>query len=176
MAKSKYGKYICTELIKDIPLPDYREWERDMIGKGLVDGYRRGMEHIVWTDTKVVPGAFYSEIVWLWSPSMPNQRPRPQFTEAELKKLREQNPKAPQGMPPHKHPFPELLSFFGLDLEHPEELNGEVEFWMEDEKYVFDKSFVVYIPPNVMHCPLKVQYGTAKGYFHYTIGPGEMYV
>ena len=34
MADSKYGKYICTELKKDVPLPPYREWERDMIGGG----------------------------------------------------------------------------------------------------------------------------------------------
>ena len=176
MAKSKYGKYICTELTKNIPLPAYREWERDMIGEGLVDGYRRGMEHVVWTDTKVVPGAFYSEIVWLWSPSMPNQRPRPKLSEAEIKKMMEKNPQAAQGVPPHAHPFPELLSFFGLDMDHPEELNGIVEFWLEDEKYIFDKSFVVYIPPNVTHCPLKVQHKTGKGFFHYTIGPGEMYV
>jgi len=173
MAKSKYGKYICTELMKNVPLPPYREWERDMIGDGLVDGFHRGMEHVVWTDSNVVPGGFYSEIVWLWGQKMPNQRPRPKLSEAEIKKMMKRP--GGQGVPPHAHPFPELLSFFGLDFEHPEELNAEVEFWLEDEKYVMTKSFVVYIPSNVTHCPLKVNI-KGKGLFHYTIGPGGEYV
>ncbi|OGO00845.1 MAG: hypothetical protein A2Y58_05480 [Chloroflexi bacterium RBG_13_51_52] len=177
MAKTKYGHLICTELMPNVPLPPYREWERDMIGDGPVDGYHRGMEHVVWTDENVVPGGFYSEIVWLWGQKMPNQRPRSRPTEAEIKEMIKKNPQmaqAAQGVPPHAHPFPELLSFFGLDLEHPEELNGEVEFWLEDEKYILTKSFVVYIPPNVTHCPLKVRMET--GLFHYTIGPGAMYI
>jgi hypothetical protein len=174
MAKSKYGHLICTELMKNVPLPPYREWERDMIGEGLVNGFHRGMEHVVWTDANVVPGGFYSEIVWIWGQKMPNIQPRPRFSEAELKKIRAQNPQAAQGVPPHAHPFPELLSFFGLDMDHPERLNAEVEFWMEDEKYVMDKSFVVYIPAGVTHCPLKVTVDT--GLFHYTIGPGGEYI
>ena len=80
MAKSKYGKYICTELAQNIPLPVYREWERDMIGDGLWDGYHRGLEHVVWTDAKVMPGSFYSEMVWQWPSTWPNQRPRPKLT------------------------------------------------------------------------------------------------
>ena len=172
MAKTKYGHLICTELMPDVPLPPYREWERPMIGDGLVDGYHRGMEHVVWTDEMVVPGGFYSEIVWLWGQKMPNQRPRPQLTPEQIKEMAKRP--GGQGVPPHAHPFPELLSFFGLDMEHPEKLNAEVEFWMEDEKYVFDKSFCVYIPPNVTHCPLRVNLQT--GLFHYTIGPGATYI
>ena len=65
MAESKYGKYICTELKKDIKLPGYRDFETTMIGQGKVEGLRRAMEHVVWTDTEVMPGSFYSECVWL---------------------------------------------------------------------------------------------------------------
>jgi hypothetical protein len=172
MAKSKYGHLICTELMPNVPLPTYREWERPMIGDGPVDGFHRGMEHVVWTDEKVVPGGFYSEIVWLWGQSMPNQRPRPKLTPEQIKEM--MSKPGGQGVPPHAHPFPELLSFFGLDMDHPEKLNAEVEFWLEDEKYVMDKSFVVYIPANVTHCPLKVNMQT--GLFHYTIGPGATYI
>ena len=146
MAESKYGKFICTELIPNIPLPDYREWERDMIGKAWHEGYRRGMEHIVWTDGSVIPGAFYSEIVWLWGKDMPNQRQGPRMTEEEMKAFLEKYPAAAQGVPPHAHPFPELLSFFGPDPDNPEELGCEVEFWLEDEQYFMTRSFVVYIP------------------------------
>jgi len=63
----KYDKYICTELKPNIPLPPYREWERDMIGDGPWEGYHRSLEHVVWTDASVIPGCFYSEMVWQWS-------------------------------------------------------------------------------------------------------------
>ena len=173
MAESKYGKYICTDLAKNIPLPVYREWERDMIGDGLWEGYHRGLEHVVWTDKDVVPGCFYSEMVWQWPQTFPNQRPRPALTPAQLEEARKKL--GGNGVPPHAHPFPELLSFFGTDIDHPEELNGEVEFWLEDEKHVFTRSFVVYIPANVTHCPLKI-HRMDRPFFHYTIGPGGSYV
>jgi hypothetical protein len=173
MADTKYGKYICTELKKNVPLPVYREWERDMIGDGLWDGFHRGLEHVVWTDSEVMPGSFYSEMVWQWPNTWPNQRPRPKLTPQE--QIEAAKKPGGQGVPPHAHPFAELLSFFGTDFDHPEELNGEVELWLEDEKYVFTKSFVVYIPANVTHCPLKV-HRMDKPFFHYTIGPGNMYV
>ncbi len=171
MAKSKYEKYICTDLKKGIKLPKYREWEKDLIGqgkftKGEYKGFRRRMEHVIWMDAEVIPGAFYSECVWFWH-NMPNQAPMPERTPEQMKN-------AP-GVPPHAHPFPELLSYFGTDFEHPEQLNGIVEFWLEDEKFVFDKSFVVYIPANMVHCPLRPHSFTRPA-FHYTIGPGEMYV
>jgi hypothetical protein len=166
MAESKYGKYICTELKKNIDLPVYREWEKDIIGQGKQKGFRRGMEHVVWTDAEVMPGAFYSECVWLWPSTFPDQMPRPAMTPEQMKNA---------GVPPHAHPFPELLSFFGTDMEHPEELYGEVEFWLEDEKFILDKSFVVYIPAGMTHCPLRTL-RNERGFFHFTIGPGEMYV
>ena len=59
-------------------------------------GQRRRMEHLVWMDTNVIPGAFYAEAVWFW--------PQPQIIDPEAAK------KHP-GIPPHSHPFPELLSY-----------------------------------------------------------------
>ena len=101
MAESKYGKYICTELKKNVPLPPYREWERDMIGDGLWDGYHRGLEHVVWTDAEVMPGSFYSEMVWQWPQSWPNQRPRPRLTPEQMKEAAKRP--GGQGVPPHAH-------------------------------------------------------------------------
>jgi hypothetical protein len=49
-----------------------------------------------------------------------------------------------------------------------------VEFWIEGEKYVFDKSFVLYIPAGVVHCPFTLH--MEDSFFHYTIGPGGEYV
>jgi hypothetical protein len=33
-------------------------------------------------------------------------------------------------------------------MDNPKDLGCQVEIWIEDEKYVFDKSFVVYVPAN----------------------------
>ena len=111
------------------------------------------MEHMVWMDSNVIPGAFYAEAVWFWPQA------RPEVIDPEEAKKR-------PGIPPHSHPFPELLSYYGTDMAHPEELYCEVEFWMEDEKYVFEKSFVVYIPEGVVHCPIKM-HNMKKPIFHF---------
>lgn len=161
MPEGKYGKYIVTEFYDKFELPAERAWEKPIMGRGLLDGQRRRMEHMVWMDTNVIPGAFYAEAVWFWP------LPRPQVVNPEQAK------NAP-GIPPHVHPFPELLSYYGTDMEHPNELYADVEFWLEDEKYVFNKSFVVYIPEGVKHCPLKM-YNMTKPIFHFTMGPGQEY-
>jgi hypothetical protein len=171
--KSKYGKYICTRFVPNIPLPPYREWEREMLGDDPWDGYHRALQHIVWTDAKVIPGAFYSEMVWHWNHKYPGMRPPVVLTPAQLEEAKKKP--GGGGVPPHAHPFPELLTFFGTDPNKPDDLRGEVEFWMGDEKYVFTKSFVAYIPTGVTHCPLRF-HRMDDSFFHYTIGPGGSYV
>ena len=164
MAESKYGKYIITELTEDIQLPGFRAGERGMLGQGEVDGKRRFMEHVFWLDSNVIPGAFYGEAVWFWP-----QGARPVIKEVSPEEARK-NPV----LAPHSHPFPELLSYYGTNMDGPSDLGGEVEFWLEDEQYVFDKSFCVYIPANVKHCPLKMR-RIDRPMFHFTMGPGEQY-
>jgi hypothetical protein len=161
MSEGKYGKYVTTELYTDFDLPPEREWERAIMGRGLLDGKRRFMEHMVWMDSNVIPGAFYAEAVWFWPEGMP-------------KVINPEDAEKHPGIPPHSHPFPELLSYYGTDMEHPQELYGQVEFWMEEEKYVFEKSFVVYIPAGVVHCPLKM-FNVTRPIFHYTMGPSQKY-
>jgi hypothetical protein len=147
-------------------LPLHRERERDIIGQGNIGGKRRMMEHVIWMDSEVIPGAYYSECVWFWSQNMPNQMARPVLTPEQIK--------GGGGVPPHAHPFPELLSFFGTDMEHPELLNGVIEFWLEDEQFLLDRSFVVYIPAGMKHAPLRMP-AVNRPLFHFTIGPGETY-
>jgi hypothetical protein len=161
MAEGKYGKYIVTELFNNFDLPPEREWERSIMGRGMLDGQRRRMEHMTWMDSRVVPGSFYAEAVWFWPESMRNV-----ITPDSARKT--------PGIPPHIHQFPELLSYYGTDMEHPEELYCQVEFWLEEEKFVFDKSFIVYIPEGVNHCPLKM-YNLSRPLFHFAMGPGQSY-
>lgn len=57
---------------------------------------------------------------------------------------------------PQMHDWDEYLLYMGFDPEHPEELGGEVEFWMEGEKHVFDKTTVIFIPAYFWHCPVYI--------------------
>jgi hypothetical protein len=153
MAESKYGKYIVTELKENIELPGFRRGEK--IGQGLVDGVRRRMEHVIWMDSEVVPGSFYSECVWFWPGKMP--------------------PRGAAGGPPaHTHPFDEVITFFGTNFEDPHDLCGEIELWLEDEKFLLTKSFLAYVPAGMKHCPLKIL-RIDRPIFHFTLSPAKMY-
>ena len=165
MAESKYGKYICTELKQGVVMPGYKGPQK--IGQGYVDGYRMGMEHVIWMDGEVLPGAFYAECTWMWPPSFPGQRPRKALTREEIEKM--------PGIAPHAHAFSEVLTMFGSNINDPSDLCGEVEFWLEDEQFFLTKSFLVYIPAGMRHCPLKM-YRQDGPIYHYTTGPGQSYV
>ena len=164
MAESKYGKYICTDLKQGVVMPGYKGPQT--IGQGMMDGFRRPLEHVIWMDGEVIPGAFYAEVNWQWPPSMPGQRPR-LFTPEMVKKM--------PGIQPQAHKFTEILTMFGTNFDDPTDLGAEVEFWLEDEKFMIDKSFLAYIPAGMVHCPLKM-YRFDRPIFHYTTGPGQIYV
>ena len=93
MAESKYGKYICTDLKQGVVMPGFKGDQT--IGQGYLDGYRRGLEHVIWMDGEVIPDAFYAECTWMWSPDMKDQRPRPILTPEEAKKNAGHHPPFP---------------------------------------------------------------------------------
>jgi len=165
MPESKYGKYIQTELKQNIKLPGFRGREAPSIGQGLLNGQRRVMEHLFWLDKEVFPfpDAFYSEIVWFWPQAIPKGRI---ITPEEAAKS--------PGVPAHAHPFPEILCYLGTDMDDPYNLNGEIEFWLGDEKFNLTRSFLVYIPAKMKHCPLR-HLRMEKPLFHFTMGPGQEY-
>ena len=163
MAESRYGKYICTDLKEGVVMPGFKGPQT--IGQGYLDGYRRPLEHVIWMDGEVIPGAFYAECTWQWPPSMKYQRPRV-ISPEEAKKW--------PGIQPHTHDFHEVLTMFGTNFDDPTDLCGEVEFWLEDEKFIIDKSFIAYIPAGMTHCPLKTLRQDAP-FFHYTIGLTQKY-
>jgi hypothetical protein len=57
---------------------------------------------------------------------------------------------------PHSHPHPEVLAWFSSDMNAPNELGGVVEIYMgeEMEHHVITKSTILYLPPDLIHCPL----------------------
>ena len=165
MAESKYGKYICTELKHIEKMPDYKGPQK--IGQGFDDeGFRLSMEHINWMDREVIAGAFYAESTWMWPSTFEGQRKVPMIT----RKMAEKMP----GIAAHSHNFSEVLTIFGTNPEDPTYLGAAIEFWLEDEKFILDKSFLVYIPAGMIHCPLKM-WDFKSPMFHYTVGPGQIY-
>jgi hypothetical protein len=158
MAESKYGKYICTELKENIKLPGFRPGE---ILTPLPPGQRRRMNHVIWMDSEVIPGALYSECVWFFPESMRNVE--------EQKRIN--NGGGPQA---HTHRFSEIITFFGTNYDDPHDLCGEVELWLEDEQHILTNSFLCYVPAGMKHCPLKLR-RIDRPMFHFTIGPGKQY-
>lgn len=157
----QYDKYICTTLQKRHMLPGPTPEERDKLA---ATGKRISMEHILWVDNEVIPGAYYGETTFIWPSSYPGQ-----ITREEQMKL----PTNDKPMFPHAHDFPELLSWWGTDPDHPED-TGSMGMIMGDETIPLDKSWVAYIPAGMLHMPTMGGGGkrTSRPVCHWTSGPG----
>jgi hypothetical protein len=94
--------------------------------------YNKRATRILWLEDEIIEGASSVILSWYWKP-----------TEQE-------------GTPSHVHDFDEIIGFIGSDPQNPRELYGEVEFWLEDEKYLIDKSCLIFVPKGLRHCPLRV--------------------
>jgi hypothetical protein len=95
-------------------------------------GYATRATRVMWLEDEIIKGASSVIISWYWK-----------ATEKE-------------GSPSHLHDFDEIVGFIGNDPDNPADLGGEVEFWMEDEKYLLTKSCLIWVPAGVRHCPLRV--------------------
>jgi hypothetical protein len=95
--------------------------------------YNKRATRILWLEDFVIPGSPSIILSWYWK-----------ATETE-------------GSPSHTHDFNEVVGFLGSDPQNPHDLGGEVEFWLEDEKYLLTKSCLIYVPKGLRHCPLTVK-------------------
>ena len=87
---------------------------------------------MMWLGDGVIKGTPYVEAVWLWKGAA--------------------DPSG--GFPQHVHDHDEILGFFGTDTENVYDLGGEIEFWLEDEKYLLTKSCLIFVPKGMKHCPI----------------------
>jgi hypothetical protein len=94
--------------------------------------YRQRATRILWLEDEILEGASSVILSWYWKAT------------------------AKEGSPSHVHDFDEIVGFVGNDHENPSDLGGEIEFWMEDEKYMLDKTCLIWIPGGLRHCPLRV--------------------
>ncbi len=160
----KYDKYICTTLQKRHMLPGPTPEQRDRLA---AEGKRVSMEHVLWIDADVIPGAYYGESTWIWPGDYPHQ--------VSWQELVKQGMPAP-GMYPHVHDFPELLSWWGTDPDHPEDTNS-MAMLMGDEVIPLERSWLAYIPANLPHMPTRAAGTkvTRKPVCHWVSGPGGVY-
>lgn len=77
--------------------------------------------------------------------------------------------------PAHTHETDEIIGFFGGDPHHPDELGGEIEFWLEDEQYIIDQSCFIFAPRGMVHGPLVIR-RVDRPFFHFTTMVGGQYV
>ena len=130
MAARKYEKYIITENIRTAPPPPgfvRRREEQKKLGN--------------WTDetdmfclnSDLIPGAFYIDAHWMW------EKHGTGGLQTEIA---------------HAHDWNEVLLFIAGNRQNPRELNGEIEFWLEDEQYIIHNSCIIYVPAGMSHLPL----------------------
>lgn len=87
---------------------------------------------MMWLGNQIIKGSPYVEAVWLWKGAA--------------------DPSG--GFPQHVHDYDEILGFFGTDTENVYDLGGEIEFWLDDEKYMLTRSCLIFVPKGMKHCPI----------------------
>jgi hypothetical protein len=87
---------------------------------------------IVKLDNAIIAGSFHMGFIWALNASSHKQ-----------------------DLEAHTHDCIEILGWIGTDWNNPRDLGGEIEFWLEDEKYILKNSCIIYIPKGIKHCPLK---------------------
>ncbi len=119
--------------------------------------YERFGKRVHWIDANNMPGAFQMNTSWWYKPN---------------KALLDQP--GTMASKPHSHPFPEILGFYGSDPENPFDLGGEVEFTIDGETHVITKSTMVFLPPNLPHCPIYVL-KCDRPIFHFSVVMNSVY-
>jgi hypothetical protein len=147
MNPQKYALNFITHGKTGLKLPEFRP--------ELPDEFAY---HLAYLDGEVVPGAgFHVDFIWF--------RPREKVGEITGNVLVEK---------PHSHPFNEVITFIGSNPDDIHDLCGEVEFWIDGEQHIIDKSFMAFIPAGLNHAPINIR-RIDRPILHYIAGPGKMY-
>ena len=110
----------------------YRASEQEKIRDTARPDRIERLARIVKLDSDIIPGSFHIGFVWALGASTQKEE-----------------------LGAHVHDYNEVLGWIGTDWKNPHDLGGEVEFWIEDEKYILKNSCIIFIPKGVKHGPLK---------------------
>jgi hypothetical protein len=128
LTERKYAKYILTEdrMQHNLHPEIKKKLEEQKRAGNYVDE-----ELLFGIDDSVIKGAFYVGCAVHWEViGEPVERE-----------------------PGHRHDFDEVIGFVGTVKDRPRDLGGEIEYWIEDEKYIITKSSLIFIPKGVKHSP-----------------------
>lgn len=96
----------------------------------------------VWMDSKVVPGCMFNQVSWIKADCT-----RPGLI---------------------KHDSDSLLMLIGNNPKDPENLNAEIELWLENDKLTLNHTCFVFIPAGVAYGNITVR-GLTKPVFYYSV-------
>ena len=132
-------------IVQDLQEPGY-------MSDAFKEQYKKFARRILYMDTHVVPGAFQMNTSWY-------------IGCTPVDELHGE----------HTHDFPEMIGFYGSDPENPNDLGAEIEFSIEGEKHLLNKSSLIYMPPGVKHLPLAIV-KISRPVFHFSICMNPEYV
>lgn len=113
--------------------------------------YNKFAKRILWIDGNTVPGAFQMNTSW-------------------YKAVPELNPIFDE----HAHDSDEIIGFFGSNPEDPYDLGAEIEVTINGETHVLTKSSLIFVPANMPHMPLKINW-VKTPMFHFSVVTGHEY-
>ena len=132
MSKLKYQKNIITEDLMPPQPPELVKLMEDQAKEGkTID-----RTLLLGIQDSIVKGSFFVGCEWLWS--LTGDGP----VSIEIA---------------HSHDFDEVIGFAGSNRSDPRDLGGEIEFWMEGEKYTLTRTCLIFIPKGVIHCPVAIK-------------------
>ncbi len=146
--EGQYGELIMQEL----KLPE------NLAAPELMERYAKFGRRTHWVDGNNIPGAFQMNTSWWFKPNR----------ESMLN-----NPNRQVGQA-HHHDYPEILGFFGSDPYNPYDLGGEIELHIDGEIHLLTKSSMVFLPPNLPHCPLLIN-RVDRPIFHFSVVMNNVY-
>ena len=97
-------------------------------------GRIKGREYptLTYMSNDLVPGSnVYLELGWIWEVPDPN----PEILE-------------------HSHEYDEIVLHIGSDPQNPEDLGAEIEFVVDGEPLIIDRTSAIFIPKGVKHGPV----------------------
>jgi hypothetical protein len=129
MPKQKYLKNIITEDL----MPPQPEEAVKMMEDQAKKGRTLDRTLLLGIQDSILKGSFFCGCEWLWQ-------------------LTGDGPVSIEYT--HTHDFDEIIGFAGSNRNHPRDLGGEIEFWLDGEPYTLTKTCYIFIPKGVNHCPI----------------------
>ena len=146
-AEKNFEKYISYGVNPDKVSPEtLKKWaEMGKKNSSTTEGDRL-------LDLDSIEGAPYIDFVYMWKGS-------------------EKGPNHQE----HSHDWGEVFGFIGTGGKgNTSDLGGELEFWLNGEKHLITNSSLVWVPPNLKHCPIQFN-RIDRPYILFTLGMTRKY-